>query len=418
MTGKNTEPPSPLSAAGLALEAMAAKSPSAAGTALLRRIGQEARNGGRALAGVDLIQTYPPELLVPDRPLRHGTNAARLATLRDVAVFIPIILTWYSLWQAFNDFEHAPAGTTFLRTWSHGFGGTAVILVTALVALVVVLTCVLHWMQGADERSASCAELRQQVAEKLLLINAEVSLTVAGDASRLPSGKLLRLANEITAAAGVLAETMRTGTDRLARIFEPGPESGFTAALAKWSSSADELGAMGRSLTVPHALLRDFAAMRAQLTADERETRTALRDLVGELGEATETSRVSDLAHTRVAEVVVEGSRQLAIAMDKFLASSESLYGYMVTLQRVLDKLDPGWTPPPPDGMGMSNADFGPRPGGPGHDNGHPGGEPPTGTGGADPGRTRTEPSSDGSDGIPPTGRSGGVEGWYEREEE
>lgn len=395
--GEQSEPPSPLKTAGVTLEGLAERSPGESGRTVLRHIAREAQEGGLALAGVDLITAYPPEVLVPDGQFQRGRWAARLATLRDVFVFVPIVVTWISLWLAFDDFEEEPADTNFLHVWSHGFGGTAIGLVVGLVSAVVLFTLLLHAMDEAASNDA----LRQQVAEQLLVINAEVSIAVAGDAAQLSSGKLVQIGQEITVATGDLAETMRAGTERLARIFEPGPEGGFTQALEKWSSSADELGAMGRSLTVPHGMLRDFTAMRDRLSSEEQATRDALQALVAELGEATETSRVSDLAHSRVAEVVVEGSRQVALAMEKFVASSESLHGYMTVLQRVLDRLDSGWTAEPQAGLAMSNAEPYPMPG--------PRGEQPNGHGN---GGTRGAERSAGAE------RPGGVDGWYEPEGE
>lgn len=331
--------------AGGELAKLARKSPSATGRAVLARVAADAREGGRALIGVDLIRVYPPHLLVPDAPLPWQRAMGWLAVARDVLVFAPIALTWLSLGSALAKYD---SGTNFLRLWADDYGSAAVVGVVVLIGLVIAITVALHALRLRAQRTGSRAQLRRSVGEQLTLITFELSATASTRAAAVPSGQLVRAAAEITVATSHLTRVLGEATDRLAQIFDPGPEAGFTKALLGWTASATALEEMGKSLTVPHQLVRDFAKMRESLSKDEAATRSSLGELLTELNEATETSRVSDQAHVRVAEVVLEGTRQVREAMERFVERTELLDMYMKAMTQTLDRLDQGWADAPP----------------------------------------------------------------------
>ncbi|WP_327715707.1 hypothetical protein OG381_09635 [Streptomyces sp. NBC_00490] len=372
------------------------------GRSVLTWIADDARAGGRALSGVDLLHAYPPDTLVPDEPASKSGLIAIVSTLRDVAVFLPIVLTWLSLWFAFRDFEDAPKGTNFLTLWSSGLGGTAVLLVVVLIGGVVLATLWLQRLEWAAERDASRERLRGRVAGQLAVLTMELAKHAVLEAQAVPAGQLVGIARDITRSTAELSRTMSDSADRMEKIFEPGPESRFVTAIDKWTESAGELGAMGRSLTVPHQLLRDFARMREDLRADETATREALTRLLAELRKAAGSSQEANRVHATVADEVSETTRKVGVAMQLLNDNSERMYSYMDALERVLALLQndrPGGYGPLP----MSNSDGlsnGSHNGGRG--NGHAGGspQPPPGT-----------PRPDGGAGTPPPRRPG--DDWY-----
>ncbi|MFF3329852.1 hypothetical protein ACFYWX_09860 [Streptomyces sp. NPDC002888] len=353
----NTVPPQPpgaaapptatpeLRAAGVQLAKLALRSPSVTGRAVLKRVADDAAAGGRALVGLDLVHVYPPHLLVPDAPLPNRQIMGWLGVARDVCVFAPIVVTWLSLFSALEQYED---GANFLTLWAHDFGGVAVLSVVALILVVVALTVSLHWLRLQAQKTSSRAELRRSVGEQLALITFELSTTTGAQAAAVPTGRLVRAAGEISGATDRLTWILREATERLGKIFDPGPESGFTKALEGWTASAGALERMGKSLTVPHQLIQEFAAMRKSLGADEEATRRALAVLLAELNEATETSRDSDQAHVRVAEVVLEGTRQVREAMERFVERTQLLDMYMEAMEGTLNRLDPNWADAPP----------------------------------------------------------------------
>ncbi|MET9732504.1 hypothetical protein ABZZ79_18205 [Streptomyces sp. NPDC006458] len=359
-SGHAPPPPAPdpspmLGAAADALAASARLLPAdSSGRGVLTWIAQDARAGGRALAGVDLLRAYPPEVLVPDAEPRGSRQTAVLSAVRDVAVFLPIAVTWFSLWTAFDDFENAPEGTTFLELWSSGFGGTAVLIVVLLIAAVIGTTLWLQRLEWAAGREASRAGLRQRVSGQLAVLTMELSKHAVLEAASVPARQLVGIARDITTSTAQLSRTMHASTDRLEKIFEPGPEGRFVSALDKWSHSAHELSEMGRSLTVPHQLVRDFARMREELREDEEATRRTLTRLLGELRSAAGSSQEANRVHATVADEVSETTRRIGEAMLLFVDTSQRLYSYMDALQHVLAVLETGRGP---NGGAMSNSD-------------------------------------------------------------
>ncbi|MFJ2239873.1 hypothetical protein [Streptomyces sp. NPDC087859] len=373
-----------------------------AGRSVLAWIADDARAGGRALSGVDLLHAYPPGTLVPDEPASKNGLIAIVSTLRDVAVFLPIVLTWLSLWFAFRDFEDAPKGTNFLTLWSSGLGGTAVLLVVVLIGGVVLATLWLQRLEWAAERDASRERLRGQVAGQLAVLTMELAKYAVLEAQAVPAGQLVGIARDITRSTAELSRTMSDSADRMEKIFEPGPESRFVTAIDKWTESAGELGAMGRSLTVPHQLLRDFARMREDLRADETATREALTRLLAELRRAAGSSQEANRVHATVADEVSETTRKVGVAMQLLNDNSERMYSYMDALERVLALLQndrPGAYGPLP----MSNSD--------GLSNGSHNGGRGNGHGGGSPQPPPETPRPDGGAGTPPPRRPG--DDWY-----
>ncbi|MFJ3673132.1 hypothetical protein ACIPSE_42405 [Streptomyces sp. NPDC090106] len=380
------EPSAALREAATELARLAEDCPSP-GRSVLGWIADDARDGGRALSGVNLLHAYPPDVLVPDGEPRRGALMAAVSTGRDAAVFLPIVLTWLSLWFAFQDFGDAGEGTNFLKLWASGFGGTAVLLVVLLIAAVVVATVWLQRLEWTAERTASRERLRGQVSGQLAVLTMELSKYAVLEAQAVPAGQLVGIARDITRSTAELSRTLSDSADRMEKIFDPGPDGSVVAALDKWTRSAGELSEMGRSLTVPHQLLRDFSRMRDELRGDEQATRESLAALLTELRKAAGSSQQANRVHATVADEVSETTRRVGEAMGVLNDNSERMYFYMDALERVLAFLQHGGGPgdgPGPDPMSNSR---GPFPTGPynGNGNGHPAAPTPPappGTGG------------------------------------
>ncbi|MFF5498689.1 hypothetical protein [Streptomyces aquilus] len=420
------EPSAALRAAADRLTELAGECPAeSTGRSVLTWIADDARAGGRALSGVNLLHAYPPDALVPDAEPRHSGLIAVVSTARDVSVFLPIVLTWLSLWFAFRDFEDSAKGTNFLRLWASGFGGTAVLLVVLLIAGVVLATMWLQRLEWAAQHEASRERLRTRIAGQLTVLTMELSKHAVLEAQVVPAGQLVGIARDITRSTAELSRTLSDSADRMEKIFAPGPEGRFVTALDQWTRSAGELGEMGRSLTVPHQLLRDFAKMRDDLRGDEQSTRESLTRLLAELRRAAGSSQEANRVHATVADEVTETTRRVGEAMGVLNDNSERMYAYMDALERVLALLQTGGSGPAP----MSNSGgppTGPQGGpyngprnGPYNGNGHPGGgsggpaaapppppaPPRTDTGGSD----TTAPGT--GAGTPPPRRPG--DDWY-----
>ncbi|PWI19973.1 hypothetical protein DI272_41765 [Streptomyces sp. Act143] len=369
------EPSPALRAAADRLTELAGECPEeSTGRSVLNWIADDARAGGRALSGVNLLHAYPPEALVPDAEPRNGGLIAVVSTARDVSVFLPIVLTWLSLWFAFGDFEDSDKGTNFLKLWASGFGGTAVLLVVLLIGGVVLATMWLQRLEWAAEHEASRERLRARIGGQLTVLTMELAKHAVLEAQVVPAGQLVGIARDITRSTAELSRTLSDSADRMEKIFAPGPEGRFVTALDQWTRSAGELGEMGRSLTVPHQLLRDFAKMRDDLRGDEQATRESLTRLLAELRRAAGSSQEANRVHATVADEVTETTRRVGEAMGVLNDNSERMYAYMDALERVLALLQNGggggYGPGP---MSNSGDPFTGAHQGPYNGNGHPG---------------------------------------------
>jgi len=407
------EPSGALRAAADRLTELAGECPEeSTGRSVLTWIADDARAGGRALSGVNLLHAYPPEALVPDDEPRHSGLIAVVSTARDVSVFLPIVLTWLSLWFAFGDFEDAAKGTNFLRLWASGFGGTAVLLVVLLIGGVVLATMWLQRLEWAAQHEASRERLRTRIAGQLTVLTMELSKHAVLEAQAVPAGQLVGIARDITRSTAELSRTLSDSADRMEKIFAPGPEGRFVTALDQWTRSAGELGEMGRSLTVPHQLLRDFAKMRDDLRGDEQATRESLTRLLAELRRAAGSSQEANRVHATVADEVTETTRRVGEAMGVLNDNSERMYAYMDALERILALLQndrpvssgPVFTP-----MSNSGDTFTGQYNGNGGGDGHSSGGPRGGTAAPAPPAPSTPPRPD--PGTPSPRRPG--DDWY-----
>ena len=150
--------------------------------ASLERLSDLLRDQPADLVGVDLVQVYAPEVLLPDRPAARDELITRIVIgARDVLVFLPVALTWIFLSRAFS--KPVPDGQTFLQAWGHDLTVTAVI-VSVAITLVILVTAGLHAWEGYAERRASRASLRERLGRQLVA----ASIELAADCPPTPAG--------------------------------------------------------------------------------------------------------------------------------------------------------------------------------------------------------------------------------------
>jgi hypothetical protein len=283
-------------------------------------------------------------------------------------VFLPIAVTWASLWLEFDRYRSEPGNSNFLQLWLNGWGRFAVPAVVVLVSLVILLTALLHVQESRNTEAGDNSVLRREIGELLMQVTYQLTVSASAQARIIPTAKLERAARDISTSTHALTQALTSTTDQLAAIFRPGPEGQFTKALGEWTDSARELGAMGRALTVPQEILNRFVQLRSLLAQEERELAAAIQVMVVELKQTSEVSRATAHAHQAVATEVMEDTRSMGAAMERFVEHSEGLNFYMDALNRVLQSLEdavgpsvsgPVYPDPAEPGYtGMSNADL------------------------------------------------------------
>ncbi|MFE4972075.1 hypothetical protein ACFRAR_08145 [Kitasatospora sp. NPDC056651] len=308
-----------------------------------------------ALAGMDLVTAYPPDLLAPDGTPSQGKVADAVEVVRDGLVFLPIAVTWATLWIDLGRYRASKTQANFLRLWFDGAGQVAVPTVVVLVLLVILLNAWLHRHASALRRSADRHELRQSIAYELMRATHFLTVSVSDRTKELSTKELERTARLLARSADQLEKGLGGLTDRLLTVLSPGPEGQFSTALREWTASARELGALGRSMTTPQEVLHHFVTLRNQLAEDDRVLREAVLRLTTEVRDTSAVSQVSAQAHQAVAMEVMEDTRQLGAAMERFVRHSDGLQDLMDGLIRLVEHLQerneaaitgPGGIPP------------------------------------------------------------------------
>jgi hypothetical protein len=327
-------------------------------TRVLDRVVQDLEAGGATLAGSDLVTAYPPDVLLPDAPLKTWTAVESwLGVLRDVLVFAPIALTWWRLRDALAAYDTQQSQDPFLLGWARGFPtgnppdrttvtlGTSAIHVTLLIVLVVALTLVLHMVQRSREKRLSRDDERQQLAAELTL----ATFLLATPAAR-PAGKPLdnrsadRLGAQLNASTEQLQSALRRASEEIVTVLESGPGSRMQTALDGWTKTVDELTKLVRTLTLPSELAQDLIRIRQETARDEERLRASLDALVTDLRGAQETAGQEIHRHDLAVASVRELARNLGESLVVFTERAENLVDSTRAIWELVDRLDP---PPP-----------------------------------------------------------------------
>lgn len=330
--------------------------PRAAGTdtRVLDRIADDLAAGGVTLAGTDLVTAYPPEVLLPDAPLRRWHEAESwIGVVRDVLVFAPVALTWWRLRDALHAYDATRSEDPFLLGWARGFPegsppapttvtlGTSAVHVTLLIVLVVALTLGLHTVQHLRERRLSHEDERRELAGELAL----ATFLLAAPAAR-PAGKPLdsagadRLAAQILASTVNLETALRRTSEEIVNVLETGPASRIQTALDGWTRTVDELKSLIRSLTVPGELAQDLIRIRQQTAEDEAKLRAALDALVADLRHAHEITGREIHRHDLAVAAVRDLAQQLGSALQVFSERTGNVVESTRGIWQVVDRLD------------------------------------------------------------------------------
>ncbi|MEV1073935.1 hypothetical protein [Micromonospora parva] len=324
---------------GLQLESLAAEP--GANQLALRALADEIKSGGARLAGVDLLAAYPPELMIP----RAG-RASRfrlitvLATVRDLLVFAPIAITWWSLHEVLTAWSGAGYPGNLLQYWQDPPGGgislsTAALAVVAVLLAVAALTLVAVLLDTGEE---DVVDVRQRLTTQLT--TASLLLAAPGTNGRQTARQLAtvagRLGNSTTTLAGAID---KIGAD-LHAVASAGPGTDLHDALQEWRRSAEALAKLGESLTAPAAMVEEFVKLRTSVEREEAALRQTIQQVAERLEESTAVAVREGLAHTRVAEDAREATQGLSVALDRFTERTQDLGTLVAQIRGLLIRLE------------------------------------------------------------------------------
>lgn len=352
----------------MTLEALAdrfdtwARRPGAAAD-VLRGIGEDLRAGGHALVGSPLVQSYPPEVLLPDQGRPRWV--AWLEVVRDLLVFVPVGFTWWRLSGALEAHERANSNESFLLGWQRGFGGQVPTLggtaafVAFIVFVIIALTLAAHLL--GSRHTATQADDRAALAQDLAMATVLVGRVEVEGEVQLTKRQVRDFAARIGASNSALVSALKDTGQTIAGAVKTGPGSHLHSALTEWTQAARALKDMGTALQAPAETLSALIALHETVVADGRALQGSLSSLIGQLDQATQRAEADAQSHREVAGEVARSAERLGESLDVFRERTESLSELVAQLRYALDRMDhryDGWDDTPLDNARpMSNGD-------------------------------------------------------------
>jgi methyl-accepting chemotaxis protein len=315
------------------------------GPALLRRLADDLDPArGRALAGVDLVTAYPAEALLPDpapsRFLELVLFWARL--LRDVLVFVPILVTWLRLQEALSAYGKAGSESSFLLGWQAGsfrpdhvergihdfdpLSVTARWVVIAL-AVVIVFAIVVNACENRLDRPRYEAE-RNQITQDLALASHLLGRTPD---DQLSYRDVRTLVGRMESSVGGLIGRLASTADEIRATLDDGTGKRIERAVQAWIDKSAVLERALAEIRAPADTMEEFRKLQDDIAAGHRELRAELAELVTRVERAT-------LATTDHAETVrhyqSSGQELLGDTVNRLVAGTDRLG---VALERLED---------------------------------------------------------------------------------
>lgn len=264
----------------------------------------------------------------------------RVDRLRNVLILLPILLTWFALFEASRNYakfiEANPdeVGSPFLLLWEQNFGGTAswwsptfsmlAITDAAIIGFILLLTFYSHGRRETREEAIDKGAVAFQT--ELDNVLAEATVALAPDRAGRPAmlaRSVHRLADRFDNSSQELLTRLKAEHDRLASIANRREReiADFGVFASGMRAGAEEthrvLLEMKQLSTGLQNALEDLASEVSASTENQR----ALQKSVASLERLTGAEIQSDAALTRK---IAEAAEALADAADRSLAGAET----------------------------------------------------------------------------------------------
>ncbi|WP_433256940.1 hypothetical protein ACQPYK_18985 [Streptosporangium sp. CA-135522] len=293
------------------------------GPEALIMLAEAMRDGGGALAGVDLLNVYPPEALLPDRRA-PGWEAVLtlLRVARDIMIFLPVFITWLMLQKALTAYGEVKSPPPFLAGWQAGtFGGRsftplsdAAMAVALFVALVMACAAAVHLGEGYVARLTSNDRARHQLAQDLAL--ATLLIAPVPEDVRLSIREVARQLPVLRSSTAQLVLALERTSDEIRAALEGGPGQQISDALNTWVAKSAALESALSAVQIPTTTLQEFEKLQRRIHEDQQAVQRELNGLV------TRIQSISDGSDRQV-----EAARQLVISVMSGLGDSLNRFG-------------------------------------------------------------------------------------------
>lgn len=304
--------------------------------------GEEAR---LRWADVDMRQAFNTEKIALAYAVRRSGGYVprivdRVDKIRNVMVLLPILLTWFALFEASRNYRHYieanpdAVGKPFLLLWEQGFGGTASILsprfssVALLDAFIILVIIVLTFYSHGrrDEREEEIQKTANLFQTELDNILAEATVALAPDRAGRPAmlaRSVERLASRFDNASQELLVRLKAEHDRLASIANRREKeiADFGVFASSMRSGAEESHRLLLDLRqVSTGLQQTLEDLTSEIAASGDQNRS-LQNSVANLERLMATDAQREAAMTRH---LADAASALSEAADRSIASAET----------------------------------------------------------------------------------------------
>jgi len=267
------------------------------------------------LAGVDLVEAYAPEVILPhgNQWLRWTANVLELC--RDVLIFVPVLYTWWQLSKALRAYDQYSGNEPFLLAWQRGFGGhaqrlsTTALVVAGVVLGIIVLTLLTSILRTWND---AIAQSRQQ---ELAVLLAELGLALnqsqAAVAGRVSRKELAAIGTTITASSLSLQEALEKAGKDISGAVDTGPGSKLHEMFVKWTAAADELKTLGARLHGAQETAAKLSEIQNQLSGAVTRIGDQTRQLLAAIDAERQVWQADAQAHLTLATRVDDSAKQL-----------------------------------------------------------------------------------------------------------
>jgi methyl-accepting chemotaxis protein len=275
-----------------------------------------------------------------------------LELLRDVLVFVPVLVTWWQLRYAllaYNNMVNVDqrdhtASVSFLLGWIRGFDNQtwplsrAALVVATVIALVIACTLIAHFWRGrieaAHSRVGDRAELGGLLVEGTLLL----ARIRRGEGSTFSQADIESMVRGFYENSDRLTNALRETSGQITRSLESGPATRLEKAINEWSASARELREVGQSLKVPTQVMDTLRELERSLAASALQLTNGVSSLVTQLADHTDAAGQEAAAHIGMAREVSGMTAEVISAFDTFARRLEQLGNLVDELRTVIDR--------------------------------------------------------------------------------